>query len=285
MMYPCHSAAALEQVLELTRRGTEELNGAATTMATEQLQLLVRFDGTLTLEQIRSRLAGVGAATFMSCVDELKKRGLIAAVLGDSVGAELEAQLQRFGVYGSSRGASPAMLSLRKSGYYVEIARGKPDAVAAASDRTLTALAVEDDPILAKFIHTFLALEGFQVRQAATRAEVILELNKQPVPDIVLLDVGLPDVDGFHILRKMRQHATLKRVPVVMLTGSATREAVIRGIELGANGYVTKPFQPEALMRAVCTVLGLGAAAPAGPWTSGDATVRRKWQVGDRALA
>jgi DNA-binding response OmpR family regulator len=55
----------------------------------------------------------------------------------------------------------------------------------------------------------------------------------------------------------VRQHPALKDVPVVMLTGKATREAVLKGIAGGADGYITKPFEPEALLRAVRTVLGL----------------------------
>jgi two-component system, OmpR family, response regulator len=67
----------------------------------------------------------------------------------------------------------------------------------------------------------------------------------------------LPDADGFDILLRVRQHPVLKDVPVIMLTGKATREAVLKGIAAGADGYITKPFEPHALLRAVRTVLGL----------------------------
>jgi two-component system OmpR family response regulator len=69
--------------------------------------------------------------------------------------------------------------------------------------------------------------------------------------------VVLPDADGFDILARVRQHPVLKEVPVLLLTGRATREAVLQGLTLGADGYLTKPFEPDALLHAVRTVLGL----------------------------
>jgi two-component system OmpR family response regulator len=74
---------------------------------------------------------------------------------------------------------------------------------------------------------------------------------------LVLLDVWLTDVNGFDILNKMRQHPVLKKLPVIMLTAEATREAVLKGILGGADGYITKPFQIHPLVKAVKTVLGM----------------------------
>ena len=92
---------------------------------------------------------------------------------------------------------------------------------------------------------------------AASRTEIVSGLRRQPSPDLVLLDVMLPDADGFNILLKMREHPVLKSVPVLMLTAKATRESVLRGLAGGANGYITKPFEPKALISAVRTVLGI----------------------------
>jgi two-component system OmpR family response regulator len=73
----------------------------------------------------------------------------------------------------------------------------------------------------------------------------------------VLLDVRLPDANGFDILLRMKQHPALKSIPVIMLTGEATRESVMRGLAGGADGYVTKPFELAILLNAVRSVLGL----------------------------
>jgi DNA-binding response OmpR family regulator len=115
---------------------------------------------------------------------------------------------------------------------------------------------VEDDPQLARFISSYLAFEAFTVRTAANREQVLAEFKKLPLPDLVLLDVVLPDADGFQILASLRKHPAFCKVPVIMLTGKATREAVLQGLAGGADGYITKPFEPDALMAAVRTVLG-----------------------------
>jgi DNA-binding response OmpR family regulator len=71
----------------------------------------------------------------------------------------------------------------------------------------------------------------------------------------------LPDADGFDILLKMRQHPVLKKVPVIMLTAKATRESVLKGLAGGADGYITKPFEADALITAVNAVMGRPRAA------------------------
>lgn len=277
--------AKLQQAYALTRKGEEELNGAATTMSTQQLQLLICLDGRLTLEQIKSLMPEVTTEAFLGFFHDLLERGLVVQVHVDSFGTALDTQVSRFIVPAGSRGETAGMQSLRRSGYYVELARGREQQPQLTPNRPLTALVVEDEPTLSKFIKTYLVLEGFEVRLAGTRAEVIQALNQRPLPDLVLLDVGLPDVDGFDILVKLRQHPQLKHIPAIMLTGKSTREAVIRGIQCGADGYVTKPFQPDALMRAVRTVLGLAADAQADPWVNGDAAITRKWQSEPGATA
>jgi DNA-binding response OmpR family regulator len=74
---------------------------------------------------------------------------------------------------------------------------------------------------------------------------------------MVLLDVTLPDTNGFDILARMRQHPQLKSIPVIMLTGRANREDVMRGLAGGADGYITKPFDRDVLLTGIRAVLGL----------------------------
>jgi len=136
-------------------------------------------------------------------------------------------------------------------------------------------LLVEDDPLLSGFVSSYLSLSGLRVRTAADRAGVVAGLSAQPLPHLVLLDVMLPDADGFDILLRMRQHPALKHIPVVMLTGKATRQAVIKGLVAGADGYLTKPYEPEAVLRAVRTTLGvqpgMGEGPANDPWVNPDA--------------
>ena len=95
------------------------------------------------------------------------------------------------------------------------------------------------------------------MRAALKRDDILIALRQQPAPDLILLDVQLPDANGFDILARMRHHPVLKSMPVIMLTAEATRESVLRGLQGGADGYVTKPFEPDLLITAVKAVLGL----------------------------
>jgi DNA-binding response OmpR family regulator len=96
-----------------------------------------------------------------------------------------------------------------------------------------------------------------------SRDDIVIALRQQPPPDLILLDVQLPDVNGFDVLAGMRHHPVLKSMPVIMLTAETTREAVLKGLQGGADGYVTKPFEPDILITAVKTVLGMTPAPPA----------------------
>ena len=116
---------------------------------------------------------------------------------------------------------------------------------------------VEDEPHLASLLKHVLASEGFEVRIAKNRDEIIAEFRRSPSADLVLLDVSLPDADGFEVLLKIRQHPALQTMPVVMLTAKATRDAVLKGLAGGADGYITKPFEIDVLVKAVNVVLGL----------------------------
>lgn len=149
--------------------------------------------------------------------------------------------------------------SLQDKGYYVRIAR--PVAAERHGKRKRdggkrSALVIEDDPHIARLLKMYLAYENFEVSVATQRSEIVAAFGREGVVDIVLLDVTLPDVDGFDVLSRMRQHPVLKDVPVIMLTAKATREAVLKGLHCGADGYVTKPFEVEVVMSAVNTVLG-----------------------------
>jgi two-component system, OmpR family, response regulator len=76
------------------------------------------------------------------------------------------------------------------------------------------------------------------------------------LPDLILMDVDLaPGFSGFDILNRLRQHAALKDIPVVMLTSMSGREHIVKGLSLGADGYLTKPARPSALVDAVRAVL------------------------------
>jgi two-component system response regulator RegX3 len=116
-----------------------------------------------------------------------------------------------------------------------------------------TILVIEDEESISEPLAAALAREGFEPVVAGTAAEG-MELFARRAPDLVLLDVMLPDGDGRDLLRRIRETS---RTPVVMLTARGEEVDRVLGLELGADDYVTKPFSPQALSARVQAALGL----------------------------
>lgn len=112
-------------------------------------------------------------------------------------------------------------------------------------------LVVDDEPRMIRFIRMNLELEGYQVIEARNGVQA-LEQARQHLPDLIIMDVMMPELDGFETLRLMREIST---VPVILLTVKGDEEDRIRGLELGADDYVTKPFSPRELNSRVNAVL------------------------------
>ncbi len=248
-------AAEEKRVYMLTSKGNAELTGANTSLSADDLELLVMIDGMVTVEGIaRQTKSGLTAETVAAMLHELVKGGYIADPDGTAA----------INVSDFFKESDAGLASLQANGFFVRIARradpkAKPAEPAArpAQKKKITVLVVEDDPQLAKMLRTYLKMEDFAVRVAATREEINKALREAPRPDVVLLDVVLPDVNGFDVLAKMRQHDATKSVPIIMATAKATREAVLEGLRRGADGYVTKPYDVPVLLAAVKTVLGI----------------------------
>ena len=148
--------------------------------------------------------------------------------------------------------------SLARTGFYVAMARraqGGP--VLPHEGPRHTILVIEDDPAMLKLVVEVLTVAGFKTRAASNRAEINAEINKAPLPDLLLLDVTLPDADGFQILERIRAAPKLAKLPVVLMTAKSDVADITHGLALNADGYVTKPFKINALISVVGTVLGL----------------------------
>jgi serine/threonine protein kinase len=164
--------------------------------------------------------------------------------------AELERKrLDELGAIGAAE--------LRDKGYYASIARGKPGRLPKAPEAT-TILVVEDDAGTADVIQRVLQKLGYLTRAAKDRAELLGELGRKPPVDLILLDVMLPKMNGFDVLNRIRQHGALQDIPVIMLTSLNERSDIVKGLALGADGYLTKPARPSALADAVRAALAGG---------------------------
>jgi DNA-binding response OmpR family regulator len=131
-----------------------------------------------------------------------------------------------------------------------------------------TVLLVEDERKLRDLVRSYLERAGFTVLSTGSGAEA-LTLAASGSPDLVILDLGLPDIPGETVARELRAAG---RVPLLMLTAKSSEEDRIRGLELGADDYVTKPFSPRELVLRVQAILrrGGGQAAEQGVTSYGD---------------
>ena len=122
-----------------------------------------------------------------------------------------------------------------------------------------TVLVVEDERKLRDFIRSYLERAGFTVLSTGSGAEAIT-MAADTAPDLVVLDLGLPDVPGETVATELR---AMSAIPIVMLTAKAAEEDRVRGLELGADDYMTKPFSPRELVLRVQAILRRGGPAAA----------------------
>ena len=115
-------------------------------------------------------------------------------------------------------------------------------------------LVVDDDPDIVQFVRMNLELEGFDA-ETADNGRIALELAKARPPDLILLDVMMPEMDGLTVLRRLRNSPATANVPVIILTAKALAEDRVKGLDLGADDYITKPFDLDELLARVRTVL------------------------------
>lgn len=136
-------------------------------------------------------------------------------------------------------------------------------------------LVVDDERTIREVVRRYLELEGYRVTEAQTGPQALSILQSQ-TPDLIVLDIMLPGVDGFSITRRLRHPAdanplrTEGEIPIILLTARGNEVDRIAGLELGADDYVTKPFSPRELVARVKTVLRRSAA----PAVASEAPVR-----------
>jgi DNA-binding response OmpR family regulator len=135
-----------------------------------------------------------------------------------------------------------------------------------------TVLVVEDELKLRELLRAYLERDGLEVLSTGSGAEA-LALAAHGHPDLVILDLGLPDIPGEEVARELRRDSD---VPILILTAKAGEDDRVRGLELGADDYVTKPFSPRELVLRAQAILRRGRRgdAPAGPTSFGDGELR-----------
>jgi DNA-binding response OmpR family regulator len=121
-------------------------------------------------------------------------------------------------------------------------------------------LVVEDEVHIQRLIKLVLEKHKFEVDTASSGEEALQRLKTEARPDMILLDILMPGIDGLSVLRTLKTTAEFKDIPVVMLTALAQENVVLQGIKLGAKDYIRKPFHPTELVKRLSKHLG-GVAA------------------------
>ena len=115
-------------------------------------------------------------------------------------------------------------------------------------------LIIEDDEDITELLKYNLTREGYRVA-SVTSGEESLEAVKANVPDLILLDLMLPGLDGLEVCRLLKRDAQTSQIPIIMVTAKGEEVDIVTGLELGADDYITKPFSPKVLLARVRTVI------------------------------
>ena len=118
-----------------------------------------------------------------------------------------------------------------------------------------TILLVEDDPTIQHEVKSWLGFDGYDVL-TADNGRAGLETAISVVPDLIISDIRMPELDGRELLAEIRSNPKLKHIPVILATASAESASIQQGFELGANAYITKPFDFDEIFDAVRNWIG-----------------------------
>ena len=125
--------------------------------------------------------------------------------------------------------------------------RSGPGTAAPSSDRGPLVLIVDDDDRLREYVRVNLEAEGYNVREAANAEDGLAALGEES-PDLILLDVMMPQVDGWEMLRRIQEHTGIGAIPVIMFSGKVDERSAAEAASRGAQGFIGKPFDPRSLI-------------------------------------
>jgi len=256
-----------DAIYQRTESGEDALRGEDAAIPADYRRILAHLEGGAHVDVIRGSLRHFSDALIDDWLSELLELGFIEPVDADTTRVlSLEALVNdgvAFRILGeladeqrrAMDAAKEITQSLRRKRAYLSTARLRNRERLPKTAAQCTALVVEDDPDQAALADLRVSMAGYNVRLARTRREMFIDLITKSVPDVILLDVMLPDGDGFEILAGMRRHPTFTLIPVIMLTAKTEVEDIQRGLSLGADAYITKPYSKEVLADTVRQML------------------------------
>ena len=128
-----------------------------------------------------------------------------------------------------------------------------------SNDREAFVLIVDDNPLNLQVLGNTLRKNGYKLAAAKSGPEALDFLQKK-LPDLILLDIMLPEMDGYEVCKKLKEDENTKKIPVIFLTARTDTDSIVRGFEAGGVDYVVKPFNPAELLARVKTQIKLKQA-------------------------
>ncbi|MCW5576335.1 MAG: response regulator [Burkholderiales bacterium] len=247
-----------------TAKGQAEIAARPGVLKAGTKGLLAAIGQRATVAELRARFphAGdIGGALALLVKDGYLER-LPEAPAGPAAASALETFL-------SERPKEPTLQQLQqaestlsgarrlKAGYRISIINHPEKPLPSHSGDKHVVLVIDSHEAEALAAARALMQDGFDVRGAATRAEIAAALAKTPLPDLIIMDVDLRDMVGLDVLGKLREHPEFKDTPIIVVTARAEREDIVAALAYGASGYLNKPVAPKALVRYTRDALGL----------------------------
>ena len=130
------------------------------------------------------------------------------------------------------------------------------------SDAKARILVVDDDPSLQKLVRSLLLRAGMEPLSAMDAADAAQALRQRPLPNVLVLDLMLPDISGITFLRQLRSKKTFDDMPVIILSAMADPDTIREGLDSGADRYLTKPYLANNLIKTVNEVMRIGRTKP-----------------------
>ena len=260
----------LDLAYRRTAAGSEALFSVDTAIPVDYRRILCIVAGDTHANVVRGRLRQYSDALIADWLAELEELGFIESTgAGDAYDLDFEPMLkdgkgggsiatlsgipeEQRRIEGEAKAAGAA---LKDKGAYLAMARLENREPLAKDPSQITILLVEDDPDQAALGDLRVSMAGYRVRLARNCQEMVTDLETQPLADLVLLDVMLPDGNGFGILSCMRTDPRLSLLPVILLTALTSAEDIQRGLDVGADGYITKPYSKDLLAETIRLVL------------------------------
>ena len=261
----------------ITARGAAETTATPGNLKPGLKTLLAAIGEQASIASLKARFPKASEDNLIASLVQLVRDGYIEsvphvqAVTADSGTSESATATETLAEFLSQRPKEPTAQQLQRAevtltgsggrhlqpGFQINILLRPEQPITARGGGKHTILIIDGHEAEALAAAGALMKGGFEVRGAATRIEIAQALSKVPLPDLIIMDVDLPDSVGLDVLGKVHEHPEFKATPIVVVTARIEREDIVAALAYGATGYLNKPVRPEALLSHVKDALGM----------------------------